>query len=115
MPILYSEKLTGLSFDKVINALNKAGVPIAAGYQNLHLLPLFQKKIAYGKKGFPWINPGQKDDVSYDKGICPVAESLNERYLDLGMCAYDYNTEQVQLISHAFVKVWKNLKYLLKN
>ena len=39
LPILYSEKLTGFSFDKVIKELNKAGVPIVEGYQNLHLLP----------------------------------------------------------------------------
>jgi perosamine synthetase len=115
LPFEYFHGVTGVPKDLIVRALRAEGVSIGDSYKNLHLLPMYQKKIAYGKKGFPWINPGQKNDVSYDKGICPVAESLNERYLDLGMCAYDYNTEQVQLISDAFVKVWKNLKYLLKN
>ena len=77
-------------------------------YINLHTLPLYQKKIGYGKKGFPWsIN---KKKYIYNKGICPVAEELNDKYfLGIEMCKFNFNKRDIDLIIAAFKKVWKNL------
>ena len=36
----------------IVKLLKKEGVPCNEGYLNLHLLPIFKKKIAYGKKEF---------------------------------------------------------------
>jgi perosamine synthetase len=112
LPILYSEKLTGFSFDKVIKELNKAGVPIAAGYQNLHLLPLFQKKIAYGKKGFPWSYSKSRKNINYNKGICPVAESLNKKsFMCLPVTSYDFSDADVKFITKQFQNIWNRYIY----
>ena len=62
-----------------IHELTKLGVPgLSSKYINLHLLPIFQNKIAIGKYGFPWTYDQSGPPVSYTKGICPVAEKLQD-------------------------------------
>ena len=41
----------------------------------LYLAPIYQKKIAIGRAGFPW-NVNASVDYNYSKGICPVAERM---------------------------------------
>lgn len=96
--------------DYICDALNAEGVSVVRRYQNIHLLPMYQRKIAFGSKGFPWSSDICKRNVSYDKGICPVAEKLNDQtYIGLGMCMYDLGPEDVKLIVTAFRKVWASL------
>jgi hypothetical protein len=76
-------------------------------------LPLYQRKIAYGSTGFPWTSDICRRDVDYSKGICPVAEQLNDSaYLGFGMCVYDLTENDVDLIVTAFRKVWNSLELL---
>jgi dTDP-4-amino-4,6-dideoxygalactose transaminase len=104
----------GISRQRLHSALTAEGVPaLAASYQNLHLLPMYQKKIAYGSKGFPWTSDICKRDVSYAKGICPVAEDLHDSsFLGFGICSHEFKDEEVDLIIAAFQKVWRNLEAL---
>jgi dTDP-4-amino-4,6-dideoxygalactose transaminase len=104
----------GISRQRLHEALLAEGVPaIAASYQNLHMLPMYQKKMAYGSKGFPWTSDICKREVSYAKGICPVAERLHEsEFLGFGICSYEFKDEEVDLIIAAFHKVWRNLEAL---
>jgi perosamine synthetase len=112
-PLLYSPEETGVSRDKVFQALDAEGVPIADRYVNIHLLPIYQKKMAYGTKGFPWTAAFYRGQVSYEKGICPVAETLQDKkVLLIGMCIHDFTDEDVDLIIEAFHKVWDNLSLL---
>tara|TARA_B100001250_G_C19567332_1_gene686081 strand:- start:493 stop:834 length:342 start_codon:yes stop_codon:yes gene_type:complete len=99
---------------KIFSALEAEGVQgLSPGYANVHLLPIFQNKIAYGSKGFPWKSDICKREVSYDKGICPVAEELEEKsYLGYEMCLHELSEEDVGLIVNAFIKVWNNLDEL---
>jgi perosamine synthetase len=96
---------------KILDALVAEGVVgLAAGYVNVHLLPMYQRKIAYGSKGFPWTAEFCRRDVDYRKGICPVAERLHdETYLGFEMCVHALPDEQVDLLVAAFHKVWANL------
>ena len=111
--MILDEKETGVSRDKIAEALRAEGVAIAARYCNLHLLPMYQKKQAYGTKGFPWDSDIYKGSVSYEKGICPVAEDLQDNcFLGIGMCVYKYDKEDIELIIQAFHKVWNNLSEL---
>ncbi len=107
-------KALGISRQRLHQALTAEGVPaLAASYQNLHLLPMYQKKIAYGSKGFPWTSDICKRDVDYSKGICPVAEDLHESsFLGFGICSHVFSDEEVELIIEAFHKVWRNLEAL---
>ena len=73
------EQLAGCSRGAFTRALNAEGIPIREGYvRPLYLEPLFQKRIAIGGKGFPFIGPHYGGVVNYSKGICPVAEDLYE-------------------------------------
>lgn len=101
------EKL-GASRQSIANALLAEGVAsISTRYQNIHLLPMFQNKIAYGKNGFPWSASFSRQDVDYTKGICPNAEYLNDNsYLGFPMCVYDLSDQDVDNIIAAFTKVW---------
>lgn len=104
----------GLTREKIVAALCAEGVPgIGSGYQNVHLYPIFQHRIAYGTKGFPWTSPHCSRDINYDKGICPVAEKLHaETFMSLNICLNDYSSADVALVVGAFKKVWENLDVL---
>ncbi len=98
---------SGVKRSEVAEALRCEGVPVAEGYQNIHLLPLYQKKIAYGSNGFPWSGTTNRREIDYSKGICPVAEEIHEsRVLALGLCTYDFSDTQIEEIGFAFEKVW---------
>ena len=106
-------QMLGVSRDRICDALAAEGVTVSRKYQNIHLLPMYQKKIAFGSKGFPWTSDICHRDVSYSKGICPVAEELNDStYLGFGMCVYDLTKDDVDLIARAFKKVWAQMETL---
>jgi perosamine synthetase len=112
-PLVYDPTETGIDRKLIVDALRAEGVPCGAGYLNVHLLPMFQRKQAYGKNGFPWSAEFYKGNVSYAKGICPVAEMLHEnRFIGLGWCLFEGTDEEVDLIGDAFVKVWDHLDEL---
>ena len=69
------EAALGVDRTTFSRALTAEGMPHATGYvAPLYLLPIFQKKIAIGRGGYPF-NLGAP---SYDRGLCPVAERLYE-------------------------------------
>jgi perosamine synthetase len=113
-PMVLDCDTLGVTREKIVEALKAEGVTgLAAGYTNVHLLPMYQKKIAYGSNGFPWTSDICKRDVSYAKGICPVAEELHEKsYLGFEMCLNELQNNDVDLIITAFRKVWTNLDKL---
>lgn len=112
-PLVYDRKATGVGRARVFEALRAEGGPVGDRYANIHLLPLYQKRIAYGTKGFPWSAGFYQGNVSYAKGICPVAETLqDERHLGIGLCINDYGDEDVGLIVEVFRKVWRHLDRL---
>ena len=106
--------LLGVNRDKIYEALVAEGVEsLGTKFANIHLLPLYQKKIAYGEKGFPWKSDICKRNVDYGKGICPVAEGLHDKsYLGFQMCVHEMTNVEVDLMIEAFHKVWNNIRLL---
>jgi dTDP-4-amino-4,6-dideoxygalactose transaminase len=104
----------GVPRKNIAEALRAEGVSgLMEGFATLHLLPVYQKKIAYGRKGFPWQPPVYAGNVSYAKGICPVAEDYDDsRMLGLQLCKHFYTDDEVDLVIKAFRKVWDNLPAL---
>ncbi len=102
------------SREYIIKKLRSKGVPgLGSGYTCLHLLPMFQKKIAYGNKGIPWNANFYKGKVSYSRGTCPNAEYFHEKsFIGFAMCLYDLNESDVNFIISSFKKVWKELKII---
>ena len=96
----------GVSRAAIVEALRAEGVPgIAEGYQNLHLLPIFEHRIAYGPDHFPFSLAER--EIAYGPGTCPVAEKLHaETFIGLNLCMCEYPSEDVHAVVAAFRKVW---------
>lgn len=106
----------GISRSMIASALRAEGVPyLMEGYQNIHLLPLFRHKIAYGTEGFPWSSSYCSNKQNYALGLCPVAEELHANsFLGLNICMNELPSSDVNLIISAFHKVWSNLNLLVE-
>ena len=113
-PMVLDVKKMGVSRARIVDALEAEGIMgLAAGFANIHLLPMYQHKMAYGSKGFPWTSDICHRDVSYQKGICPVAERLHEStFLGFEMCLHELSDDDVDLIVQAFQKVWTKMESL---
>ena len=113
-PMVLDIEMLGISRSRIIEALSAEGVTgLTAGYVNVHLLPMYQQKIAYGSNGFPWSSDICHREVSYDQGICPVAEEFHSStYMGLSACMHDLSDLDIDSIAEAFLKVWSNLERL---
>ena len=88
-PVKYDASVTGISRKAFVQAVNAELPPVQVWEQTgfiegyikpLYLAPLYQKKIAMGRAGFPWsANPGV--EYNYSKGICPVVERMYDHEL----------------------------------
>lgn len=109
----HDAETTGVSRDRVHKALCAEGVPFLSNcYQNLHLFPIYQKKIAYGRDGFPWSLRTDRG-FDYSKGTLPIAEQLNdESFMGIFMCGSSYTESEISSIVNAFQKVYSNLDQL---
>lgn len=113
-PLVLDVSVLGVGRARILEALQAEGLDgLVGGYVNVHLLPLYQKKIAYGTRGFPWSSDISRREVNYAKGICPVAEELHdETFIGFPMCLHDLSDHDVELIIAAFRKVWAHLDSL---
>lgn len=104
----------GVSRDAIHRALVAEGVQaVGTSFANIHLLPMYQNMMAYGSKGFPWTSDICRRKVDYSKGICPVAEQLQDStYLGFQICVHEMNDVDIDLMIEAFSKVWSHLDEL---
>lgn len=80
---------------------------VSEGYINLHMLPMYQRKIAYGSSGFPWVPGIARSSISYEHGICPIAEKLHEdTFMKFEMCKFQMSNQETQLLVQAMRKVF---------
>jgi len=123
-PILYDQNLTDIPRNEFIDAVKSELTPtqgrelwgplISCGYvKPLYLLPLFQKQIAIGANGYPFKSPFYRGNVTYGKGICPVAEYLHEHSLfHHDLAKPPVTNDDLDDIADAFIKVSRNLDEL---
>lgn len=111
-PMILDPKVLGTNREKIYKALKNEGVQgLTDKYVLLHLYPMYQKKIAFGSNKFPWSI--SKRNINYKKGICPVAEKLqNETFLGLQIQLFDLTNSDIIKIISAFHKVWGRLDQL---
>ena len=108
--LIIDDKIISTKKRKILNDLKNNDVPVNGAYMNLHLLPVFTKKVAHNLKNFPWsLN---KKKYLYKKGDCPIAENMNAKnYIGLNMWKYDYSEQDINYIIKKFTKVWSKLKF----
>lgn len=79
----------------------------------LYLEPLYQKRIAFGRHGFPFTYAGYKGSVNYSKGLCPVTERMFEHELMVtNVCHAHIRESDLRDVVTAFRKVWDSLHTL---
>lgn len=106
----YDSAAIGVARHLFVKALEAEGVPVSAGYvAPLYLLPVFQRRIGFGKKGYPFTLTNR----SYKKGLCPVAEKLhNSEIIELFVCSWKFDDAAVSKVIEAFAKVYENRRQL---
>lgn len=119
-PLKFKKEAAGVSRETYVNAVKAElmpielreaeGVSIGCGYvKPLYLQPMFQEKIAYGDRGYPF----QKSEIEYKKGICPVCEEMhNEKLITHELMRPFMTKEDLEDVVEAFYKVYENLQEL---
>jgi perosamine synthetase len=112
--IRYDATSTGIPRDRFVAALNAEGIPMSQGYvEPIYLEPLYQKRIAFGKDGFPFTYSGYKGKVSYERGICPVTEHMHyEEVIYTNLCHAGVFQTDLEDVVTAFQKIYENLSSL---
>lgn len=115
----FNENLAGISRERFIEAVcaelecvekrENEGVPIYAGYvKPIYLIPMFQERIAYNQKNFCF-----KDSITYEKGLCPVVEELNDKKLWVhDLTRSPLSDADVDDVIKAYIKVCDNIDEL---
>ena len=108
LPLILDLEKLRVGRQEIHAALVAEGITgISLGYTNLHLLPMFQEKIAYGTKGFPWVPGIAHREIDYSLGICPIAEELHaSSFMGFEVCKFNLSENEVDLIVEAFRKVF---------
>jgi len=99
----YDEEAMEVPLAVFSEALTAEGFPHSTGYlPPLYLLPVFQRRSAIGRAGFPF----SLSDREYAKGLCPNTEYLHDnRVLLFEPCAWDISDSECNLLAEAVKKV----------
>lgn len=100
------EAALGVDRETFLQALRAEGFPAYGGYvEPLYRLPLFQRRQAIGRDGFPFT----LTDRSYEGELCPVAERLYRHEFALfETCAFDVDDELARQFVASVRKVHEN-------
>lgn len=101
----FDEAVVGVPRATFCKALAAEGFPVSEGYvAPLYLLPIFRRRIAIGRHGFPF----SLSDRSYGPGLCPVTETMHEReLLEFHICSYEVTDADAQRLVAAMHKVYE--------
>jgi len=104
----YDADKIGIPREKFCEAVRAEGIPIYGGYvKPLYLNPLYLEKRAFAYKHY-------NGTAKYEKGICPVAESLHENDLVMiPVCRPPATTNDMDDIINAIHKVIENKDEML--
>ena len=113
-PLRYKSNLLGISRKTFVEAINAEGISLGQGYvRPIYLEPMFQRKIAFGKEGYPFKSPMYKGNVSYERGICPVSEHLHfNEFLTTDICKFPNSEKEIYEFVAAVEKITKNVDQL---
>ena len=117
-----SSKVSGINRNKFIDAVKAELAPtilrddsdvlLSCGYvKPLYLQPMFQEKIAFGSKGYPF---NLSSNTNYQEGICPVVEDMHyNKLFGHELMRPGMSKEDLEDVVMAFKKVYNNLGELL--
>lgn len=99
----FDAEVVGTTRGAFSQALAAEKFPCAEGYvKPLYYLPLFQRRTAIGRDGFPFT----LRHCSYSPGLCPVVEDMHfSRVIQFQPVSWDADDEQVEMLIAAVHKV----------
>ncbi len=111
-PFEYDQNSAGVSRDLIVRALRAEGIPVGTGYPRLlHMHPMFLRKIAFGRGGWPFCL--NRDVQNYSRGLCPVAEELaGNRLITFAAVHRPCGEADMKDVADAFQKVFGQLDAL---
>lgn len=103
----YDAAAAGVPRQRLVEAVQAEGVTLSAGYvEPLYLQPLYQQRTAWGNQGFPFAGAA----VKYDRGLCPVAETMHFEQLILTPLVHSaLSPRDLQDVADAIEKVFVNI------
>ena len=86
------------------------GISIAQGYvKPIYLEPMYQKKIVYGRKGWPFNCTDYEGKINYERGNCPKAEEMHFlNLLTTDICKYPNSEIEIDEFVSAIDKILDN-------
>ncbi|MEQ8505334.1 MAG: DegT/DnrJ/EryC1/StrS family aminotransferase [Rhodospirillales bacterium] len=106
---LFDANKAGMSRKAFVEAMNAEGIPMVEGYlRPIYFEPLFQRKVVFGDKGFPYTCGcyGDLSGISYDHGICPNVEVIErEHMINTAICRREVSKADLDDVVTAFDKV----------
>ncbi|MEK7658935.1 MAG: DegT/DnrJ/EryC1/StrS family aminotransferase [Patescibacteria group bacterium] len=103
--------ITGLTFMKAMQA--EGFDMVLACEDPVHLMPIYQKQQMYPNSKFPFISNEYPHNISYKKGICPVAERMSEgELLESAICQPPQTKKDIDLFIKAIKKIGQNIEEL---
>ncbi len=113
-PLKLDRTIVPVSAAVFARVLNAEGLNFYPGYEPLYLQPLYQHRIVYGDKGCPFTCGHYKGRVSYERGICPVAERLRNEVISTEEVRPPLTVRDLDEMVEAFEKVLGNPDQLLE-
>ena len=113
-PMKFDADRVGIPRDLFARALRAEGISISEGYMRpIYLEPMYQRRSAYGTKGFPFSGLANTRAVEYKPGMCPTAEQLwRHGLLTTDICKYPNGEAEIDEFVYAVDKVRSNLDVL---
>lgn len=108
-----SEKIN-IKRQTFVNAMKAEGFPLVIGCEDpVYLMPVYQKQQMYPNCKFPFISKEYPHNISYKKGICPVAERMSEKELLIATICHPPQTKKdIDLFIEAVKKIEENIAEL---
>lgn len=108
-PIKIDTKILNTKKSTIFKYLKAEGLPINDRYVNILNYKMYlDKKIS---NHFPWKIKGKKFFYSKKQNVYKQIENLtHNEYMDISICKYDFEKEDIDLIVNCFKKVWNYLQ-----
>lgn len=123
---LYDEAMTGVPRDRFYKAIKaeltatllqeQEGVLLGQGYvKPIYMLPIFQKQIAFGSRGYPFKSEFYSGIARYEAGMCPVVEALHHKHMITNdMMRPGMGQKDLDDVIAAFHKVYEHRAELMR-
>jgi dTDP-4-amino-4,6-dideoxygalactose transaminase len=120
----FDQTIAGVPRNKFVEAVRaelevtelreREGVKVNYGYvKPIYLQPMFQERLAFGHKGYPWTGADWQGTVDYGQGLCPVTEKMHEEILITHeLMKPGLSETDLCDVVEAFSKVWENINEL---